>query len=153
MQQKTPSNILIRLSKILSDILRELYSIRKSPLETRFVSASKLNATLRDWRSEIAHFLDLEPSVLSPLYMRQSMALRLSYSHMIIILHRPFLLDTFDSSLDLSVPTLQTKLEENVNSCISAALEVVKTIDTMYRMSSAFSASWVSHNTGYLTNN
>ncbi|CZR64563.1 uncharacterized protein PAC_14461 [Phialocephala subalpina] len=133
----------IKLSKILSKVLRELYGIQKSSLETRFAVAGKLNAALRKWQSETAHFLDLDPSLLSPLYRRQNMALHLSYSQALIILHRPFLLDNFDSHLDIAVPVLRAKLLENIHGCLDAALEVVKTIDAMYRMNQSFSASWV----------
>ncbi|KUJ06828.1 uncharacterized protein LY89DRAFT_678409 [Mollisia scopiformis] len=139
----------IKLSKIMSQIMRELYSVQRHPLEVRFAAASQLNLALRTWRGEIAHFLDLDPSLLSPLYMRQNMALRLSYSHALILLHRPFLLDTFDSHLDISLPVLLEKLEENVNNCMNAALDVVKTIDSLHKVESSFNASWFAHYCAY----
>lgn len=139
----------IKLSKIFSKVLREFYGIQKISLETRFAAAGKLNASLRKWRNETAHFLDLDPSLLSPLYSRQNMALRLSYSQALIILHRPFLLDSFDRHLDIAVPVLRVKLQENVHACLDAALDVVKIIDAMYKMEQTFSASWFSHYIAY----
>jgi hypothetical protein len=133
--------------------LRELYNIRKSSLENQLASAENLNAALRHWRSDIAHFLNLDPSLLSQLYGRQNMALRLSYSQALIVLHRPFLVDRFDSNLDINVPTLRGKVEENVNRCLDAALDMVKTLDTMYKMEMSFNASWVSDSISSLTMN
>lgn len=126
----------------MSKILCELYCVKKKSLEIRFVSASRLNTALRTWRADNAHFLDLDPSLLSPLYMRQNMALRLSYSHALILVHRPFLLDTF-GHLEISVPVLRANLEENVKRCTDAAMDVVRTIDSLYKMASSFDASWV----------
>ncbi|KAE8444728.1 hypothetical protein EG329_014288 [Mollisiaceae sp. DMI_Dod_QoI] len=139
----------IMLAKIQGNILRELYSIENISIETRFASAAKLTAALRQWRTEIAHFIDLDPSLLSPLYMRQSMALRLSYAHALIILHRPFLLDSFDGHLDIALPVLRAKLEENMNGCLEAALDVIETIDTMYKTEKSFNASWFAHYCAY----
>jgi len=132
------------ISKILGSILRELYSIQRNSLEIRVASAEKLRVALYNWRSEIAHFLDLDPSALSPLYKRQHLALRLSYSHAFISLHRPFLLDSFDDHLDVAAPSLRARLKENVIGCLDAALDIMKIIDTMYKADTAINASWVS---------
>jgi hypothetical protein len=78
--------------------------------------------------------------------MRQNTALRLSYSQARILLHRPFLLDTFKKELEVELRDGGVKegLEGNVRECVDAALEVVKTIDAMARkIGAAFSASWV----------
>src|SRR6195952_900941 len=94
-------DIVTRLSQIISRILRDLYNIKKTPLEVRLTLADELHAALRNWRYEAAHFLDLDPTPLQSLYRRQNVALRLSYSYALTILHRPFLLNSFDDNLDV----------------------------------------------------
>jgi hypothetical protein len=73
------------------------------------------------------------------------MVLRLSYSQVLIILYRPFLVDSFDNHLPINVPGLREKLEDNVSRCLDAALDIAKTIDAMHKMEMAFNASWVSY--------
>jgi hypothetical protein len=144
-------DIWIRLSQIISNTLHELYGIRKKSLDIRLASAEKLNEAMSVWRGDIAQFLDLDLSMLSPLYRRQNVALRLSYSHALIFLHRPFLFDSFGNS-DIGIPKLRATLEDNVQKCLDAALDVVKTIDLMYKSEKAFDASWVS-NLGFICTN
>jgi hypothetical protein len=127
----------------MSKILCEMYSIRKGSLETRVASAENLNTALYNWRCEVAHFLDLDPLALSELYRRQHMALRLSYSYALALLHRPFLLDSFDGQPENIAPVLRVNVEQNVNRCINASLDVVKIIDAMYNAEESFNASWV----------
>jgi hypothetical protein len=128
----------------MGKILTELYSIRKTSLEAKFVSAETLKTDLLMWRNTTSHFLDVEPSILSLLYRRQYIALRLSYSYCLILLYRPLILESFGSNVVPGVAGLQAKLEESVNGCLDAALEVVTTIDGIHEGMKAFEASWVS---------
>jgi hypothetical protein len=128
----------------MSKTLDVLYRIRKLPLEARLIAAGDLSEELRDWKLNSAQLLDADPSSLPQLYRRQNVALRLSYSYSLILLHRPFLLDKYRDQAHGSNPKTQTKLEEHVKKCLDAALEVVSTINVISKADGSFKASWVS---------
>ncbi|CZS96320.1 uncharacterized protein RAG0_05697 [Rhynchosporium agropyri] len=141
----------IKLAQVLDDILRDLYNIRRPPIDDKIKSAKKLKVRLEIWREDVNDFFELDPSILSPLFAAQHMVLQLSYAHARILLHRPFLLldmnsDVFRSSTGYK---LRQECEYNTTDCVNAATDIVKLIDGLYQRDKSFSASWFSHYCGY----
>ena len=134
---------------VIGKILKELYGISRQDYAIELATAGKLRRELDEWRREISHFLDIEISHLSPLFRRQSMALKMSYDHALILLYRPFLLDTCEDypkiTAILSAKDRRQASEDNVNECLNAAIHMTEIINVLYERDQMFSASWVSN--------
>ncbi|KJR82997.1 transcriptional activator protein acu-15 [Sporothrix schenckii 1099-18] len=91
----------VRLSKIVSLILRDLYAIRPISSTTRAILTAKHTDALRAWRQHdlsLARFLDADrvsASLLIPIFQRQRHVLNLAYWHALLLTHRPILLSNF----------------------------------------------------------
>ncbi|RDW86249.1 Zn(II)2Cys6 transcription factor [Aspergillus mulundensis] len=117
-----------KLSKIISGILRDLYGIRRTTLQSQAAAATRHGADLAQWRHKISAFVDL-PSVdmLMLTYQRQYTVLNLAFYHAQILLYRPFILKDFKN---LAVPAsddsnhLSESLSENTRHCIEAAMKI-----------------------------
>ncbi|KAK0120502.1 hypothetical protein ONS96_010710 [Cadophora gregata f. sp. sojae] len=141
----------IKLAQILSEVLRRLYSIRKSSIEVQLQSAKSLKSRLKEWRADVNSFFELDPATLSPLFAAQYTGLQMAYAHARILLHRPFLLqdmscDAFRSSTGYK---LRQECEDNTAECVKAAMDIVKLIDSLYQRDKNFAASWFAHYCGY----
>ncbi|KAL1899930.1 hypothetical protein Sste5346_002796 [Sporothrix stenoceras] len=91
----------VRLSKIVSMILRDLYAIRPISSTARASLTAKHTAALKAWREEdsgLSRFLDADrvsASLLIPIFQRQRNVLNLAYWHALLLTHRPVLLSNF----------------------------------------------------------
>lgn len=150
----------IKLSKILSSVLRDLYPIRPPSLPHRISLAQKYTTDLLTWRQSNAHFLDtnnLPSSLLIPIYQRQRNVLNLAYYHALLLVHRPFLLSNFASLThfeqtaaqrgggglvggDIS-GAMELTCKENLQHCLDAALGIVRVVDEIAE-SQVFRAFW-----------
>ncbi|KAJ4303364.1 hypothetical protein N0V90_002257 [Kalmusia sp. IMI 367209] len=146
----------IKLSKILSLVLRDLYPIRPPSLPHRISLAQKYTSDLFAWRASNAHFLDttnLPSSLLIPIYQRQRNVLNLAYyHHAVLLVHRPFLLSNFASLTHFDsaqhsarraagAPALEITCKENVKHCLDAAMGIVRVVDDI-AASQIFRAFW-----------
>jgi hypothetical protein len=131
-----------KLAQIAERISREVYTIKSIPDEERLAAAHRLGAELRQWRASLPPFLGaINPSSLIPSFRRQAMALRMSYSHTVMLAHRPFLLkNTARHSEDL-----RRLARESIAECIKAAQSVLEAVDRMAREGRLFHAFWWTH--------
>jgi hypothetical protein len=110
--------------------------------------AKKHHNELLRWREGIAHFLDIEASLLNELFQRQSNVLRLAYAHALLLVHRPFLLSNFEN---LTRRDSNTKINDalagaNVRECLTAAMSIVAIVNDICEGGQMFRAFWVSGN-------
>lgn len=147
----------IKLSKILSAVLRDLYPIRSPSLPHRLSLAQKYTTDLTAWRQSNAHFLDtnnLPSSLLIPIYQRQRNVLNLAYYHAVLLVHRPFLLSNFASLTHFGQtaaqrgglvgdahPGIELTCKENLKHCLDAAMGIVRVVDDIAE-SQIFRAFW-----------
>jgi hypothetical protein len=131
-----------KLAQIAEMISREVYSIKVVPDEERLAAAHRLGAQLRQWKTSLPPFLGaINPSSLIPSFRRQAMALRMSYSHAVMLAHRPFLLkNTTRQSEDL-----RQLARESITECIKAAQSVLEAVDRIAREGRMFHAFWWTH--------
>ncbi|KAI9897369.1 hypothetical protein N3K66_007225 [Trichothecium roseum] len=150
----------IKLARILSKIVRDLYSIKPISASRRAIVTERISKDLSDWRVELARFLDddaggggglFNPSLLVPIFQRQRNVLNLTYWHAIILTYRPFVLSNLaqlsrqgsgggGGSAEAG-EDVQTR--ESVRQCLVAAMSTVKTIDEITQSSQMFRAFWI----------
>jgi hypothetical protein len=108
--------------------------------------AKKYSSELSHWQQGIAHFLEVESSLLNSLFQRQSNVLRLAYAHALILVHRPFLLSNFTdfARRDYSSRAMSTDTEEHVMECLKAAMSIVLIVNDMCEGRQIYKAFWVS---------
>lgn len=145
----------IKLSRILSLVLRDLYPIRPPPLPLRLALSATYTADLRAWRASLTRFLDasdLPSSLLIPIYQRQRNVLNLAYYHALLLVHRPFLLSNFASLTRFDAATAAAgggsadargapDTGANVQLCLDAAMGIVRVVDDM-NSTQIFRAFW-----------
>ncbi|KZL75298.1 fungal specific transcription factor domain-containing protein [Colletotrichum tofieldiae] len=139
----------VKLSRIVSMILRDLYSIRPSSFSNRCALAAKYSQNLKHWRAEMSQFLDdgVNTALLIPIFQRQRNVLNLAYWHAMILTHRPFLLSNFarlqrnGKARRRSVPH-KDQTEESVHACLDAAMHVVDTVNDLIQAGQLFRAFW-----------
>jgi hypothetical protein len=128
--------------------------------EKRLQVADELREDLNKWRQGALHFLDAESflhhDLLTPSIRRQSIALRSIYLQTVIILHRPFLLESFkgnDSEKeDAELRDQRAKTEGLAQECVNAAFGITEIIDKLYEQEPLFSGFWVSRAPFFLSN-
>ncbi|KAK9372327.1 fungal-specific transcription factor domain-containing protein [Lipomyces chichibuensis] len=137
------------LVRVLSCILRDLYSIKKVSKVEKISLCRKYTADLKAWRNGLPAFLDparVQPSLLMTLLQRQSHVLSLAYAHALILVNRPFLLSNFASLMPSKYgylePIFDAEGEEAVRECTSAAMLVVDIVDDLNESSQIFAALW-----------
>ncbi|KAF4874259.1 putative transcriptional regulatory protein [Colletotrichum siamense] len=126
----------IRLSRILAKLLRAFYGIRSPSTEEHFALAEKFSKELSEWRDRISYLLDAGGSsaIFVKLVLRQRDVLKLAYWHAQILVYRPFLLKTFsavDTNDESFISTKQQQTQQNIKSCIDAAMSIAEHIDTI----------------------
>ncbi|KAL0933905.1 fungal specific transcription factor domain-containing protein [Colletotrichum truncatum] len=139
----------VKLSRIVSMILRDLYSIRPSSFSNRCALAAKYSQNLKQWRAELSQFLDdgINMALLIPIFQRQRNVLNLAYWHAMILTHRPFLLSNFarlqrnGKSRRHSVAH-KDQAEDSVQACLDAAMHVVDTVNDLIQAGQLFRAFW-----------
>ena len=137
-----------RLGRILSMILRDMYSIRPSSAADRCVLATQFSTKLKSWREQISTFLDTEnanTALLIPIFRRQRNVLNLAYWHTMMLTHRPFLLRKFTELQSDGEGNNQNKsqTDENVWECLTAAMNIVNIVDGLAQAEQMFQAFWV----------
>jgi hypothetical protein len=140
------------LSKILSNILRDLYSIRPPALALRVTLSAKYSDALHEWRRNLSRFLDadtLDASLLIPVFQRQRNVLNLAYYHALILVYRPFLLSNFaslNSRKDHSRGAPGTlEMDKNVADCLNAAMSITTIVNELSEAGQLYRAFWVCH--------
>ncbi|KAJ7495523.1 fungal-specific transcription factor domain-containing protein [Mycena latifolia] len=121
---------LLRLNHILSFSLKTLYSLMK----VRSVYAVddaweenvvvELDSALNRWRDEVPEHLRWDPARTDPVFFDQSVALHCHYSHLQILIHRPFI-PTMRKSAPIALPSLAI--------CTSAARTCANMVDVQRR--------------------
>jgi len=108
--------------------------------------AKKHHSELIRWREGIAHFLDIEASLLNELFQRQSNVLRLAYAHALLLVHRPFLLTNFENLTrrDSNSKLNDSGAEGNVRQCLAAAMSIVAIVNDICEGGQMFRAFFVS---------
>ncbi|KAL7898522.1 fungal-specific transcription factor domain-containing protein [Trichoderma sp. SZMC 28014] len=137
-----------KMSRILSMILRNVYSIHATSRDEKHAFATIHTKELVEWRENVAHFL--EPVIhmpLIPIFQRQKNVLNLAYWHTMILTHRPFLLRNFANLQNGSRPRrndreFESRIEQSVNECLQAATNITRTVNDMYQGGQLFRAYW-----------
>ncbi|KAJ4375826.1 hypothetical protein N0V83_001103 [Neocucurbitaria cava] len=145
----------IKLTRIVSLVLRDLYSIRPPSLPLRIELSSKYTSDLHAWRNSLSRFLSdsgdgggIDSHLLIPIYQRQRSVLNLAYYHAMLLIHRPFLLRDFASLTHM--PTNRSwgsknagiDTSTNVSACLEAALSIVRVVDDVFTSSNLFRSFW-----------
>jgi hypothetical protein len=114
--------------------------------DIRVSLAKKHHNELVHWREGIAQFLDVESSLLNPLFQRQSNVLRLAYAHALLLIHRPFLLSNFENLTrqDSNSKINDVGAEVSVKECLKAAMNIVGIVNEICEVGQMFRAFWVS---------
>jgi hypothetical protein len=130
-----------KLAQIAEKISREVYSIKPVPDHERIAASHRLGGELRQWRATLPpHLGVINPSSLISSFRRQATALKLAYSHAVILAHRPFLLKNLSNRADT-----REMAKESIRECISAAQSVLESVDRMARDGRLFHAFWWTH--------
>ncbi len=145
----------IKISRIVSLVLRDLYSIRPPSLPLRVELSSKYTSDLHAWRAPLSPFL-ADPSAsgggidshwLIPIYQRQRAVLNLVYYHAMLLIHRPFLLRNFANLTHMpthcswgSATAIDTS--SNISACLEAAIGIVRVVDDVFTASNLFRSFW-----------
>jgi hypothetical protein len=144
----------IKLSQIVSHVLRDLYPIRPPTIPHRVSLAAKYTQALQKWRSRNSGFLDAEgvhSSLLIPVYQRQRNVLNLAYYHAMLLVHRPFLISNFASLANIDARPGQNQLSntdfdtthsKNITACLDAAMGIVHIVDDIFQGSQILRAFW-----------
>jgi hypothetical protein len=146
----------IKLTRIVSLVLRDLYSIRPPSLALRIELSSKYTSELHAWHNSLSGFLSdstsearIDNQLLIPVYQRQRSVLNLAYHHALLLIHRPFLLRDFASLTHM--PThpnwsagLNTTYDasSNITACLEAAMSIVRFVDDVFKSSNLFRSFW-----------
>ncbi|KAB8242796.1 fungal-specific transcription factor domain-containing protein [Aspergillus flavus] len=142
-----------KLSKIISGVLHDLYGIQRSSLTVQASAAAKYGAEMARWRKELTGFLDLpNVNIMKVTYQRQYTVLNLAFYHAQILLYRPFLLKGF--TLLTKEPSrrndkLQGTIDQNIKSCLEAAMKVVSIVRDLSTAGRMYRAFWVLQFTHY----
>lgn len=139
------------MSRIISAILRDLYSIKPISESKRIALAAKHTNALEEWRAEISYFLDVKGinvSFMKPIFQRQKNVLNFAYWHAMILTHRPFLLSNFArlqrAGSNSSGGAQKARTNENVQECLQAAMNIVETVNGLFQADQMFRGYWVS---------
>jgi len=76
------------------------------------------------------------------MFRQQVFGAKLAYSHLYIVLFRPFLLDS-NTEIDHTNPALRQEHDNNVQMCMDAAIEIARFVDSIFIVSQFFNGSWV----------
>ena len=134
------------MSRIISGICNDIYSIHPKSQEDRLSHAEQRTAELKAWKDSLPAFLEptkVDPSILVPIFQRQSTVLTLAYAHALILANRQFLLSNF---IDLTCPTSPTdeRVESHIQECVEAALVAVNTVSNFVENGMLYRTFWFS---------
>ncbi|KAH8601705.1 fungal-specific transcription factor domain-containing protein [Bisporella sp. PMI_857] len=135
-----------RLAKIVGSISSDLYPTNKDVATPWTEIAQQRTSELKAWKESLPAFLEpdkVDPSMLIPIYQRQSTVLRLAYLHALILANRPLLLDRF---VNLSRPSQYPgNLVGGLKECIDAAVAVVETVNGLLDQGRMRKPFWFTH--------
>ncbi|KAL3417444.1 Activator of stress genes 1 [Phlyctema vagabunda] len=136
-----------KLARIVGRISTDLYPTNK-PADAEWIElAEQYTEELRAWKESLPAFLEptkVDPSILIPIFQRQSTVLRLAYAHALILANRQSLLSNFaDLSRRQEVP--DARVEASLKECIDAAFLVVDTVNSFIEHRQLFKAFWFTH--------
>ncbi|EMD63810.1 hypothetical protein COCSADRAFT_161189 [Bipolaris sorokiniana ND90Pr] len=146
----------IKLTRIVSLVLRDLYSIRPPSLGRRIELSAKYTADLHAWRNSLSGFLagsspqgGIESQSLIPIFQRQRSVLNLAYHHAILLIHRPFLLRDFASLTHMPThpnwgtnPNKTYDTTPNIIACLEAAMAITRVVNDVFTSSNLFRSFW-----------
>lgn len=136
-----------RLVKIVGKISSDLYPTNKNPSTDWMETAQQTTAELKAWKESLPPFLEpdkVDPTMLIPIFQRQSTVLRLAYLNAIILANRPSLLSNF-ADLNRSQNPPSGELESSLKECIDAASAVVETVNGFIEESRMRKPFWFTH--------
>uniref|UniRef100_A0A8H7N520 Xylanolytic transcriptional activator regulatory domain-containing protein n=1 Tax=Bionectria ochroleuca TaxID=29856 RepID=A0A8H7N520_BIOOC len=143
----------IKLSRIVGNILHDLYDIHPPSTENLFKLAAKYTKEIESWRIEASYLVDknaIDPSLLQPIFRRQQNVLSLASWHAQILVHRPFLLSNFSSLANLG-STKHRKTQRDaeladwhVQSCLNAAMNIMAKFDELNSVGQLYNTFWFS---------
>lgn len=141
----------MRLSRITANVLRDLYGIRPRSTERQLRLAAAYSDELADWRRGMAYLLDarFDAALLQPVFLRQSRVLNLAFWHVCILLHRPFLLNSFASltnySVNRSIRSAHAgDVQRHIQLCLDAAAHIMQLVDEINMSGQLYQTFWVS---------
>lgn len=141
----------VRLSRIIDQILRDLYPIAPLSTPARLEMAGRCARALGDWHREHDDFLDpgrISAALFLPIYQRQRSALNLAYWHATILTHRSFLLGQLGTGTTSAGRWKETcqdqRVEDYVQECLRAAVNICELVDELMRTKTMFKGFWVS---------
>ena len=134
---------LSRMAMILGAAVRDLYGIRPQSLEKRLALARKHHNSLKILAHANSAFLAQDLNNIRILFRQQVFGAKLSHSHLVIVLFRPFLLHNPSSDDEIN-PVLREEHENNVLECLRAAMEMTDYLNAIFAVSQFFNGSWVS---------
>lgn len=110
-------------------------------------SAERWTAELKSWKESLPAFLEpekVDPSILVPIFQRQSTVLRLAYAHALILANRPSLLNNFgDLSRRQDLPLGEP--DGSLKECIDAAVLVVDIVNGFIEEGKMCKGFWFTH--------
>jgi hypothetical protein len=140
-----------RLSRLVSMILKDLYSIKPRSTADRCRLAAEYSQRLKAWRSGVPQFLDADNKTqapLIPLFQRQRNVLNFAYWHTIILAHRPLMLSSFarlnSYGRNRDPGPHATQIAQSVEECLKAAMCIIETFNEMVQLGQMFRSFWVS---------
>ncbi|CRG87099.1 Sugar transporter STL1 [Talaromyces islandicus] len=145
----------MKLAKVIGKILSNLYSIKPISATRRMSAVEEISRDLRNWRAELARFLDVDKfstSFLIPLFQRQRNVLNLTYWHAVILSHRPFVLGSLARLSQRNkggVRYEDARTEDTLKECLDAAMNTVNTINEITENRQFYRAFWVTTYFGF----
>jgi Fungal specific transcription factor domain len=136
-----------RLVRIVSRISNDLYPTNKDLSTDWMETAQKITAELKIWKKSLPPFLEpdkVDPTVLIPIFQRQSTVLRLAYLNALILANRPSLLSNF-ADLNRSQNPPSGELNSTLKECIDAASAVVEIVNGFIEQSRMRKPFWFTH--------
>jgi hypothetical protein len=137
---------LSRLSHIINGICNSMYSIHQISKDELLAHAEKWTKELKAWKDSLPAFLEpakVDPSILVPIFQRQSTVLSLAYAHAVILATRQFLLSNF-ANLTRPNPTTDHRVEAHIQECIEAAVVAVNTVSYFVKNGMLYRTFWFS---------
>ncbi|KAG0652582.1 transcriptional regulatory [Hyphodiscus hymeniophilus] len=134
----------IKLSVIIGKILKDLYGIRKLECKTRLALTDKHERLLEQWRQGVAASFGFDfpheppPASTDSIVRNQNAALMLTRHHVIILLFRPFFLDTHSE-----IPPERVRIQDHVQRCLDTCMSIIEIVNRLYEKDPAFRARWV----------
>ncbi|KAF7563420.1 hypothetical protein G7046_g734 [Stylonectria norvegica] len=142
-----------KLSRIVANILKDFYGIRPRSTESQLKLAASYSTDLDEWRVGIKYLLDTtnyDSALFLPIFLRQRNVLNLAFWHAQILLHRPFLLNSFANLTNFSLhrnarSANAADIARNVQLCLDAAMQIVQLVDDISAGGQLYNAFWFTH--------